>query len=35
MAPGPLEMAWFGEETAAVERALSALEKRLETLEGK
>ncbi len=26
MAPGPLEMARFGEETAAVERALSALE---------
>ncbi len=35
MAPGPLEMAWFAEETAAVERALFALEKRLETLEGK
>jgi ubiquinone biosynthesis protein UbiJ len=35
LAPGPLEMAWFGEETAAAERALAALEKRLETLEGK
>ncbi|MEL0550317.1 MULTISPECIES: SCP2 domain-containing protein [Enterobacteriaceae] len=35
LAPGPLEMAWFGEETAAVERTLAALEKRLETLEGK
>lgn len=35
LAPGPLELAWFAEETAAVERALAALEKRLETLEGK
>lgn len=35
LAPGPLELAWFDEETAAVERALTALEKRLETLEGK
>lgn len=35
LAPGPLELAWFAEETAAVERALTALEKRLETLEGK
>ncbi|PMC26355.1 hypothetical protein CJ207_01575, partial [Klebsiella aerogenes] len=35
LAPGPLEMAWFAEESAAVERALAALEKRLETLEGK
>ncbi len=35
LAPGPLEMAWFGEETAAVERAVAALEKRLEMLEGK
>ena len=35
LAPGPLELAWFVEETAAVERALAALEKRLETLEGK
>lgn len=34
LAPGPLELAWFAEETAAVERALAALEKRLETLEG-
>lgn len=35
LAPGPLELAWFAEETTAVERALAALEKRLETLEGK
>ena len=35
LAPGPLEMARFAEESAAVERALAALEKRLETLEGK
>lgn len=35
LAPGPLELAWFAEETAAVERALTAMEKRLETLEGK
>lgn len=35
LAPGPLELAWFAEETAALERTLSALEKRLETLEGK
>ena len=35
LAPGPLELAWFAEETAAVERTLAALEKRLETLEGK
>lgn len=35
LAPGPLELAWFAEETTAVERALTALEKRLETLEGK
>ncbi|EPC0928099.1 hypothetical protein ACRV5D_003649, partial [Klebsiella pneumoniae] len=27
--------AWFAEETTAIERALAALEKRLETLEGK
>lgn len=26
---------WFAEETTAIERALAALEKRLETLEGK
>ena len=31
LAPGPLELAWFAEETTAVERALAALEKRLET----
>ncbi|MDS6633198.1 SCP2 domain-containing protein [Klebsiella michiganensis] len=35
LAPGPLELAWFAEETAAVERTLTALEKRLDTLEGK
>ncbi len=34
-APGPLELARFAEETTAIERALAALEKRLETLEGK
>jgi ubiquinone biosynthesis protein UbiJ len=33
--PGPLEVAWFAEETAAVERAVDALTKRLEKLEGK
>ena len=33
MAPGPLEVAWFAEETAAVERAVDALTKRLEKLE--
>ena len=35
MAPGPLEVAWFAEETAAVERAVDALTKRLEKLEAK
>lgn len=35
MAPGPLEVAWFAEETAAVERAVDALNKRLEKLEAK
>ncbi|WP_048965847.1 ubiquinone biosynthesis protein UbiJ [Enterobacter hormaechei] len=35
MAPGPLEVAWFAEENAAVERAVDALTKRLEKLEGK
>ncbi len=35
VAPGPLEVAWFEEETAAVERAVNALTKRLEKLEGK
>lgn len=35
LAPGPLEVAWFAEETAAVERAVDALAKRLEKLEGK
>lgn len=33
--PGPLEVAWFAEETAAVERAVDALTKRLEKLEAK
>jgi ubiquinone biosynthesis protein UbiJ len=35
MAPGPLEMAWFAEESAAVERTVDALTKRIEKLEGK
>ena len=35
LAPGALEIAWFGEETMAVERGLAALTKRLEKLEGK
>lgn len=35
MAPGPLEMAWFAEETAAVDRTIDALAKRIEKLEGK
>ncbi|HGH5979621.1 TPA: SCP2 domain-containing protein [Kluyvera georgiana] len=35
LAPGALEVAWFAEETAAVERELAALTKRLEKLEGK
>lgn len=35
MAPGPLEVAWFAEETAAVERAVDSLAKRLEKLEAK
>jgi len=35
MAPGTLELAWFAEETSAVERAVDALSKRLEKLEGK
>lgn len=35
LAPGPLELIWFAEETAALERTLATLEKRLETLEGK
>ncbi len=30
MAPGPLEVAWFAEETAAVERAVDSLTTRLE-----
>lgn len=35
LAPGALEVAWFAEEAAAVERELAALTKRLEKLEGK
>ena len=35
MAPGTLELAWFAEETSAVERAVDALTKRLEKLEDK
>lgn len=35
VAPGALEVAWFAEETAAVERATEALAQRLEKLEGK
>ncbi|AXF61483.1 ubiquinone biosynthesis protein UbiJ [Leclercia sp. W6] len=35
MAPGPLEAAWFAEETAAVERSVDAMTKKLEKLEGK
>ena len=35
MAPGQLEVAWFAEESAAVARAVDALSKRLEKLEGK
>ena len=35
MAPGSLEVAWFAEETAAVERKVDALVARLEKLENK
>ncbi len=35
LAPGALEVAWFAEETAAVERAADALIKRMDKLEGK
>lgn len=35
LAPGALEVAWFAEETTAIERDLAALTKRLEKLEGK
>lgn len=35
MAPGSLEVAWFAEESAAVERAVDVLRQRLEKLEGK
>lgn len=34
LAPGPLEVAWFVEETDALARAAEALAKRLDTLEG-
>lgn len=34
MAPGPLEVAWFSEETQALETAATALLRRLEKLEG-
>ena len=33
--PGALEVAWFAEETAAIERAADALAKRMDKLEGK
>ncbi|WP_044185754.1 ubiquinone biosynthesis protein UbiJ [Phytobacter massiliensis] len=35
VAPGALEVAWFAEEAAAVERAADALTQRLDKLEGK
>ena len=35
MAPGALEVAWFAEETAATQRAVDDLAKRLDILEGK
>ena len=35
MAPGPLEVAWFAEESAATARDVDALARRLEKLEGK
>lgn len=35
MTPGPLEVAWFAEETDALARSLDALMDRLETLEAK
>lgn len=35
MAPGSLEVAWFSEETAAVERKVDALIARLDKLENK
>lgn len=34
MAPGPLEVAWFSEETQALDTAATALLRRLEKLEG-
>ncbi len=35
LAPGPLEVAWFAEETDALARAVDALSKRMDQLEGK
>lgn len=35
MAPGPLEVAWFSEETTALERSVEAFSMRLEKLEAK
>ncbi|WP_024549052.1 ubiquinone biosynthesis protein UbiJ [Siccibacter turicensis] len=35
LAPGPLEVAWFSEETSALARAVDTLTSRLEKLEGK
>lgn len=35
LAPGPLETAWFAEDTSALERETEALNKRLEKLEAK
>ena len=35
LAPGALEVAWFAEETAAMERAVDAFSQRLDKLEGK
>lgn len=35
LAPGPLEVAWFAEETDALARSVDALSKRMDQLEGK
>lgn len=35
LAPGPLEVAWFAEETDALARSVEALSKRMDQLEGK
>ncbi|MTD39139.1 hypothetical protein GIX45_10970 [Erwinia sp. CPCC 100877] len=35
LAPGPLEVAWFAEETDALARVVDALSKRMDQLEGK